>query len=340
MAAVELDPQFIKALRLLRSKSKDSGTQLRAMLDEAIRQKKGLCSSGPRSPSLGKQQSRSMSSERSLDKDKLEKEKKKDLDRLKKDLSELTDRPLEIKRSRLDSPALSSSSHTPSPTPPPSRGEADLEMEEEEGSEAGDSYGDLEMNLEDQFDCSCCVCKTFTQESGNKLMECSSCQNLYHQECHNPPVSNEMASDPRLIWNCSNCSNKGKGGSSKSSSSSGSVREERRHYDKEVTKPSPSSGTSSAQARPGGVAPGSSKHKPSPAKSESRSTLGAPVLSLPSLTSNSTVAKVKTGPSGGAGAGPASQGPAELSTTAKKRMKLIKQQAADMSSISKKKSSK
>jgi len=338
MAAVELDPQFIKALRLLRSKSKDSGTQLRAMLDEAIRQKKGLCSSGPRSPSLGKQQSRSMSSERSLDKDKLEKEK--NLDRLKKDLSELTDRPLEIKRSRLDSPALSSSSHTPSPTPPPSRGEADLEMEEEEGSEAGDSYGDLEMNLEDQFDCSCCVCKTFTQESGNKLMECSSCQNLYHQECHNPPVSNEMASDPRLIWNCSNCSNKGKGGSSKSSSSSGSVREERRHYDKEVTKPSPSSGTSSAQARPGGVAPGSSKHKPSPAKSESRSTLGAPVLSLPSLTSNSTVAKVKTGPSGGAGAGPASQGPAELSTTAKKRMKLIKQQAADMSSISKKKSSK
>ena len=95
-------------------------------------------------------QGRSMSSERSLDKDKLEKEKKKDLDRLKKDLSELTDRPLEIKRSRLDSPALSSSSHTPSPTPPPSRGEADLEMEEEEGSEAGDSYGDLEMNLEDQ----------------------------------------------------------------------------------------------------------------------------------------------------------------------------------------------
>ena len=37
MAAVELDPQFIKALRLLRSKSKDSGAQLRAMLDEAIR---------------------------------------------------------------------------------------------------------------------------------------------------------------------------------------------------------------------------------------------------------------------------------------------------------------
>ena len=40
--AMELDPQFIKALRLLRSKSKDSGAQLKAMLDEAIRLKKGL----------------------------------------------------------------------------------------------------------------------------------------------------------------------------------------------------------------------------------------------------------------------------------------------------------
>ena len=144
----------------------------------------------------------------SVDRDKLEKDKKKDLDRLKKDLShlsELTERPSEAKRSRLDSPALSSSSHTPSPTPPPSRGEVDL-SDAASGSDA--DYGDLEMNLEDQFDCSCCVCKTFTQESGNKLMECSTCQNLYHQECHNPPVSNEKASDPRLIWNCDKCSNK------------------------------------------------------------------------------------------------------------------------------------
>ena len=133
---------------------------------------------------------------RSVSTERLEKEKKKELDRLKKDLSELTDKPSEPKRARLDSPSLSTSSHTPSPTPPVSEG----------GSEA--DYGDLEMNLEDQFDCSCCVCKTFTQESGNKLMECSSCQNLYHQDCHDPPVNNEKASDPRLIWNCDKCSNK------------------------------------------------------------------------------------------------------------------------------------
>ena len=205
---MELDPQFIKALKLLRSKSKDSGVQLKAMLDEAIRLKKGLISGSSSSSNITKQSTgkfsnnvcfvmrRICSAGRSVSSERLEKEKKKDLDRLKKDLSELTDRPSDPKRPRMDSPALSTSSHTPSPTPPPSEG----------GSEA--DYGHIEMNLEDQFDCSCCVCKTFTQESGNKLMECNSCQNLYHQECHNPPVNNEKASDPRLIWNCDKCTNK------------------------------------------------------------------------------------------------------------------------------------
>ena len=55
-------------------------------------------------------------------------------------------------------------------------------------------------------DCTCCICKGFNQETGNKLMECHTCQNLYHQECHTPQVSDQEAADPRLIWNCSNCS--------------------------------------------------------------------------------------------------------------------------------------
>jgi len=259
MAAVELDPHFIKALRLLRSKSKDSGAQLRAMLDDAIRQKKGL-GPAPRSPSVSKQHSRSVSCDRTVDKDRSEKDKKKDLDRLKKDLSELADKPSDPKRARLDSPALSSSSHTPSPTPPPSRGEADAS----DGGGSEVEFGDLEMNLE--FDCSCCVCKTFTQESGNKLMECSSCQNLYHQECHNPPVSNHEASDPRLIWNCVKCIKKsvpgGKPASSSSSSSSSLVKEERKPEKEKSSKSSVSSGSSSKRSS------SSSRHKPSPSKVE------------------------------------------------------------------------
>merc|ERR1712142_294710 len=313
MAAVELDPHFIKALRLLRSKSKDSGAQLRAMLDDAIRQKKGL-GPAPRSPSVSKQHSRSVSSDGTIDKDRSEKDKKKDLDRLKKDLSELADKPSDPKRARLDSPALSSSSHTPSPTPPPSRGEADAS----DGGGSEVEFGDLEMNLE--FDCSCCVCKTFTQESGNKLMECSSCQNLYHQECHNPPVSNHEASDPRLIWNCVKCIKKSiPGGKPASSSSSSLLKEERKSEKEKSSKSSLSSGSSSKR---------SSSLKGDSGRGSS--------VTGSSVSGGSGSSKSKSGSSGATSSSSGSS--TELSSSARKRIKLIKKQAAAATSISKKKS--
>ena len=67
------------------------------------------------------------------------------------------------------------------------------------------AIGELDMNLEGLGDCTCCMCKSFNQEIGNKLMECHTCQNLFHQGCHEPPVSNDEANDPRLVWNCSEC---------------------------------------------------------------------------------------------------------------------------------------
>lgn len=41
MTQLELDPQFTQGLRLLYSTNKDSAEQLRALLDEAIKQKYG-----------------------------------------------------------------------------------------------------------------------------------------------------------------------------------------------------------------------------------------------------------------------------------------------------------
>jgi len=41
MTQLELDPQFTQGLRLLHSTNKDSAEQLRALLDEAIKQKCG-----------------------------------------------------------------------------------------------------------------------------------------------------------------------------------------------------------------------------------------------------------------------------------------------------------
>ncbi|CAG5117661.1 unnamed protein product, partial [Candidula unifasciata] len=53
MTAVDLDPVFVKALKFLHSKAKDSGAQLKALLDDAIAQRKGLKAPG-HSGDLGK----------------------------------------------------------------------------------------------------------------------------------------------------------------------------------------------------------------------------------------------------------------------------------------------
>jgi len=165
MAIVELDPLFVRALRLLHSKSKDSDIQLKALMDECIRQRKaGLPINIP------------------------------------------TPQPAPIvqgvpaKRQRLEisvgatGPPPGGSKMVSSPmTPSP----ASLAVEETE---------DMDIDFQSLNDCTCCICKSFNQENGNKLMECHTCQNLYHQECHNPPITDEEVSDPRLVWNCSNCS--------------------------------------------------------------------------------------------------------------------------------------
>lgn len=319
MAAVELDPQFVKALRLLRSKSKDSGAQLRAMLEDAIRQKKGLAPAPPRSPSIGKTNSRSVSSDRGGERS--EKEKKKDLDRLKKDLSELVDKPTDPKRARLESPGRSSTSHSPSPPSISPPGETRESMEGGSGGSETE-YGDLQMNLE-FTDCSCCVCKTFTQESSNKLMECSSCQNLYHQECHSPAVSNQEASDPRLIWNCYKCTKKSSGSEKEREKGGSSSSKPRSEKGGSSSGSKGSSGSSSKRS-----SSSSSKHKSDSGHGSSKSS------GSKSKSSSVSSSGLAAGSSGGSSSG-ASSG-TELSSSAKKRLKLLKKQAAAATNISKK----
>ena len=171
--------------RLLHSKSKESEIQLKALLDECIRQRKaGLPINVPTPPVSSTLSNKG-------------RENEKNLDRLKRDLSQLVPgggvpnkRPrLEPSASGSGSAKLSSSSMTPSPQP--------IAVEESEDMDL-----DLAMSLND---CTCCICGSFNQETGNKLMECHTCQNLYHQLCHDPVITDEEVADPRLVWNCSNC---------------------------------------------------------------------------------------------------------------------------------------
>lgn len=229
---------FVRAVRLLHSKSKDSAAQLQSMLEEAINYRKGLGpgpvgappppltpthvllpnAAMPGKPLMGSGGGAGLSSSGPPD--------KRSLDRLKHELNELAaassssssssssslatlNAGPSSKRARLDSPrsstaGFSSKSHTPSPTPPGSARGGEKHSSSE--GEDAESMMDVNLELEGLNDCTCYVCKSFNQESGNKLMECHTCQNLFHQECHVPTVSNDEANDPRLVWNCTDCS--------------------------------------------------------------------------------------------------------------------------------------
>lgn len=47
--------------------------------------------------------------------------------------------------------------------------------------------------------------RQMTVTSGNQLVECQECHNLYHQECHKPQVTDKDVNDPRLVWYCARC---------------------------------------------------------------------------------------------------------------------------------------
>ncbi|XP_075277513.1 integrator complex subunit 12 isoform X3 [Opisthocomus hoazin] len=57
----------------------------------------------------------------------------------------------------------------------------------------------MEMGL------ACVVCRQMTVISGNQLVECQECHNLYHQDCHKPQVTDKEVNDPRLVWYCARC---------------------------------------------------------------------------------------------------------------------------------------
>lgn len=107
----------------------------------------------------------------------------------------------------------------------------------EENKTTSSSDNELELDLLKE-DLMCIVCNAMDVGAKNRLLECTDCHSLYHQECHRPIVSAEEADG---VWVCQSCkdvkkiklesSNGGagrsSGGSSKSNSSnyrsSGSV---------------------------------------------------------------------------------------------------------------------
>ncbi|CAL1532575.1 unnamed protein product [Lymnaea stagnalis] len=197
MAAVELDPVFVKALKLLHSKAKDSGAQLKAMLDDAIAQRKGLkvpahsSDGGKASPGRSKSDEDSKKREaekRSADKstkDSSESDSKKlKIDSKSRSKEEKDARDKEKERAKREKEERDA--HKQREKAEKERKEKELASKQEaevtmvsddEEPAARMDAGDfaLEMGI------ACVVCRQFDVSSGNQLVECQECHSLYHQ---------------------------------------------------------------------------------------------------------------------------------------------------------------
>ncbi|KAJ7327073.1 hypothetical protein JRQ81_016832 [Phrynocephalus forsythii] len=206
---LELDPIFLKALGFLHSKSKDSAEKLKALLDESL--SRGIDSNYRPSqkdvdqpkvsitkPVSVKQELKASlglptgsNNGKPIAAEKVKKEtEKRSADKIKLEISEGADIP---KKPRLEKPETHSSPITVQTS-------KDLPMADLSSFEetSADDFA-MEMGL------ACVVCRQMTVTSGNPLVECQECHNLYHQDCHKPQVTDKEMNDPRLVWYCARC---------------------------------------------------------------------------------------------------------------------------------------
>ncbi|XP_071573648.1 integrator complex subunit 12 isoform X2 [Temnothorax nylanderi] len=171
MTQLELDPQFTQGLRLLYSTNKDSAEQLRALLDEAIKQKYGP------SKMLSNVLHKKYMMEEPV-------------------LSDHSSSSSKKSKSSSSSKHSSKSSKNSSPVNLPARDTPPDILQ-------SDDTLALEI-LED--DLTCVICKGMDVGARNRLVECQECHSLYHQECHVPHIlDSQIDNVPKQVWYCSNC---------------------------------------------------------------------------------------------------------------------------------------
>ncbi|XP_030046625.1 integrator complex subunit 12 [Microcaecilia unicolor] len=206
----ELDPIFLKALGYLHSKSKDSAEKLKSLLDESLARgtdssyrppqkeaeqppKSSVSKPASIKPELKASTSLPLGSNngKTLVTEKVKKEvEKRSADKMKIDLSEAGEPQ---KKPRLEKQEARSSPVTVQTS-------KDLAMPDLSSfDETSAEDFAMEMGL------ACVVCRQMTVFSGNQLVECQECHNLYHQDCHKPQVTDKDVNDPRLVWYCARC---------------------------------------------------------------------------------------------------------------------------------------
>lgn len=190
MASVELDPVFRQALKLLHSSSTDSAEGIRKYLDELIRQKHG--SSRMLVHTLHKkhllEECRATGSGTSHKKESRRRRRRS------------SDRSV----SSCGSSASSSVQLVDGP---------DAKTVESHQSPSIVNVDDnaIDSNIHNALfdDLMCAICRGIDVSAKNRLIECTKCNTLYHQECHSPQIKDaELVNGQELLWHCNDCRTK------------------------------------------------------------------------------------------------------------------------------------
>ncbi|XP_028661024.1 integrator complex subunit 12 [Erpetoichthys calabaricus] len=205
----DLDPIFLKGLGYLHSKSKDSAEKLKALLDDSLargndssyrtaQKELEVIKVSASKTNTSKQESKSSSASslssnngKSSSSEKTKKEaEKRPPEKVKVELSDGIDLPKKSRLEKSDGRSSPITVQTIKDLPIP-----DLSSFDETSA---DDFA-MEMGL------ACVECRQMTVTSGNQLVECQECHNLYHQDCHKPQVTDKDVNDPRLVWYCARC---------------------------------------------------------------------------------------------------------------------------------------
>ncbi|EDV28749.1 uncharacterized protein TRIADDRAFT_51968 [Trichoplax adhaerens] len=173
---IPLDPQFVKALKLLHSKNENAKDQLLQLYQEVVNNAKAMESQKDRKVTVaGSRYSEQMKNKPMI----------RPYGGAKTTVAPIIGRK----------PTMQSISNNDSKS-------KDITIRTDDKSMKGKSTVHMDLT----WGSSCSVCKKANSNPGNQLVECEECHTRYHQSCHSPPVADKDVSDLRGVWYCVSCS--------------------------------------------------------------------------------------------------------------------------------------
>lgn len=206
-ANVELDPVFRQALKFLHSSNSDAAENIRKSLDEVIKQKHG--SSKMLINTLSKKYIAEESKATGSGVIKAVKNVRRSSNKSSDSSSNNSNSsPVQIISTSTASSAVLATTDL-NPEMPVIISIPDTEENEQAITSIDDNA--MDNNIHDSFfdDLMCVICRRIDLSAKNRLIECTKCNSLYHQDCHTPQIKDaDLVNGQELSWCCCDCSTK------------------------------------------------------------------------------------------------------------------------------------